>query len=371
MNTRNALWINKGKPVPPASEYVEMIIKADSNWRLYLATAWLGDGGYYQYYHWNIYIDNNLIWDISWRSGQQSYREITSWLTPDSFHNVKIYPNEVDPNTLVPNYWWLKAFGMGWNCNAGNPLSYRNPVADYLYEVIYDWSYMGYANSEFIIGDNFKCLQYAWCSNLTKVLPEVDISQVMRVGTYYREWQYAECISLLESATEAISDSITTIGVWFREHQYYGCTSLLTAADEHDPEEMRNPWHSYREWQYRNCVSLSTTWAENPPSTLQGWQEYKFNQYDGCTWITTISRVEYLSVTGGSDYRGDQFKNCWSSEHPLTAYFYWDGVITWSNNSLGLSNANVYRIYVPSNLVSAYQNASQRSNIDDNKFVWM
>lgn len=347
---------------------------ADANWKVYVPTAWRWNWWYWNYwasFNFDVYVLQNPVVTITWSSARQSYREVASWLTPWQLYNIKIQPHDIDPVTHLPSYWWAKWFGMWWDSAWWSWLSYANPVAQYLYEIVYDWSYMWYANSDTVIWWWFKCAEYAWCVNLRRAPAEVDISFVTSIGEYYREAQYVWCTSLLESVTESISDSLTTIWVWFREHQYYWCSSLQIAAQEHDAANMVNPWHSYREWQYRYCTSLTTTWPENPPATLQWWREYKLNQYDWCTWIRTISRVQYLSVSWWGDYRWDQFRDCWNPNNPLTAYLYWEWVIVWDTNSLWLSDANVYRIYVPSNLVNAYKNSSAWSNITSTKFVWM
>jgi len=354
-------------------EYVELKMKADVNWKVYVPTAWRtrSNASYWTPFDWYVSVWNSEPVHISWNSARQWYREVMSWLTPWEFYYIKITPYHIDEDTWLPDYWWLRWFWMWWDSAWWSPLTYKNPIADYLYEVVYDWSFMWYAVSETSLWDWFKCAQFAWCTNLTKPVPEVDISQVTSIWFYYREAQYAWCTSLQYSATESISDLLTTIWVWFREHQYYWCTSLSTASDEHDAANMTNPWHSYREWQYRYCTSLRVTWPENPPQTLHWWNEYKYNQYDWCTWITTISRVQYLSWQWNTSYRWDQFKDCWSQSSPITAYFYWTWVIEWSTNSLWLIDANVYRIYVPSNLVNAYRNSPNWTNITSTKFVWM
>jgi hypothetical protein len=39
MHTRNALWINNWRYVPPASEFIEIKMKADTEGKLYVPTA--------------------------------------------------------------------------------------------------------------------------------------------------------------------------------------------------------------------------------------------------------------------------------------------------------------------------------------------
>lgn len=378
MITRNALWINNRRYVPPASEFIEIKMKADANWKVYVPTAWanglsrrwstLANDTYGAVYNWDVYLDNNFSVNISGQSTRQWYREVGSNLQPDSFHYIKIYPHVVDPISWLPWYWRAMAFAMGWGCVASQDLSGKNPIAEYLYEILYDGAILWYRYSATEIGSWYKSCQYAWCINLTKAYEETDISDVTAIGSQFLAWQYAETW-ITESVTER-SPGPCNAYIWYREQQYWKCQNLITAADEVDPTELILT-NSYREGQYGYCTSLRVTAPERPPVQFNGGAEYRLNQYIGCSWLKTISRIEYCSGYPASQFRENQFVNCWDFNDPITAYIYGSDVVKWVTNSLWLSNDKIYRIFVPSNLVSAYQNDNQWSNIDDNKFVWM
>ena len=71
--------------------------------------------------------------------------------------------------------------------------------------------------------------------------------------------------------------------------------------------------------------------------------------------------------------RTQQFKWAWNTTTPIVMYINWDKLDCYASsnfayNSMGLSNNNVYRIIVNSNLVTTYQNSDKWSQIDDWKF---
>ena len=352
---------------------------ADANWKVYVPIAgspwlsypwqdWWWNNYYWAPYDWDVYVDNVHAVHISWNSSRQWYREVKSWLTPWSFHYIRIVPHYFNVETRLPNYWRAMAFAMWWDCVASHDLYYKNPIADYLYEIIYDWAIMWYKCSETVIWAWYKTAQFAWCSNLRKPFPEIDVSMVTSIWRHFLAWQYCESW-ITESVAERTPDC-PAAQTWYREQQYWRCPNLLNAATEIDPPRMWQWYYnSYREWQYAYCVSLRTTAPENPPQWIRWWDEYKFNQYLWCTWIRSISRVEYCPWYWASEFRWNQFYWCWTSSNPLTAYLYWNEVVRSYRNSLWLEDANVYRIYVPSSLLTSYQNDWNWSNISDNKFV--
>ena len=134
MNTRNALWINNQRLVPPESEFVEWIMKADSNGNLYVPTAWRGQSwvNYGSPFDRKIYVDWVLSATISGNSSRQWYRTVATGLEPNSNHNLKILPNNVD-SAWIPQYGRLRWLWMGGDCNGWYPLTYKNPISDYLY----------------------------------------------------------------------------------------------------------------------------------------------------------------------------------------------------------------------------------------------
>lgn len=379
MTTRNALWINNWRYVPPASEFIEIKMIADSLGKIYVPTAWCngiryqwdnyGNWWYDAPYNRDIYVDWTFAMNITWVSWARWYREVASWLAPDTFHFIKIVPHYFHEETWLPDYWWAMAFWMWWNCVASQMLTNKNPIADYLYEILYDWAIMGYKVSDHVIWAWYKTAQFAWCTNLTKPYEETDVSMVTTIWRHFLAWQYCESW-VTESATEKAPDC-TAAQTWFREQQYWACPNLLTAAEEVDPPRMWQwYYHSYREAQYAKCPLLTVTAPENPPQWITWWVEYKYNQYWDCTWIQTVSRVEYCPGYWATDFRWSQFLNCGSSDNPLTMYIYWDQIVRSYSNSMWLNDTNVYRIYVPQDLVEAYKSDGNRSNISDDKFIW-
>ena len=380
MSNRNALWITNWRYIPPASEFIEIKMMADSNGKVYVPTAWSpglsypgrdswGNDYYWAPYNRNVYVDWTLSTHISWNSTRQWYREVKSWLEPWTFHFIKIVPFFFHEETWLPDYWRAMAFAMWWSCVASQDLRYKNPIADYLYEIMYDWAIMGYKCSDSVIWAWYKTAQFAWCTNLTKPYEEVDVSMVTSIWRHFLAWQY--CQSWITESAREIAPDCTAAQTWYREQQYWKCPNLLTAATEVDPPRMWQwYYHSYREWQYAFCPLLTVTAPENPPSGITWWIEYKYNQYRWCTWIQTISRVEYCPWYWADQFRWSQFANCGNSENPLTMYIYWDQVVKSYSNSLWLNNANVYRIYVPDDLLEAYKSDGNWSNINDEKFVW-
>ena len=378
MITRNALWINNWRYVPPASEFIEIKMIADDLGKVYVPVGWANglnksghtwaNGTYWAAYDWDLYVDWVFTKNVTWSSRAEGYEVAQEGLEPWTFHYIKIYPHFYNEGSWLPNYGWAMAFAMGWTCNGTNNLTNKNPVADYLYEIMYDWAIMGYRRSDHAIGSGYKTCQFAWCINLTKPFEETDISDVIEIGSHFLTGQYAH--SWITTTTAEKCPWANDLQWAYREQQYWKCENLTIAADEVDPDNLRF-WNSYREAQYWYCTWLRVTAPENPLSTYTWWEEFRFNQYLGCTWIEILSRVEYCPWYG-SDYmfRQTQFKDCGNSSNPLTGNFYWSDVIKWVTNSLWLTNDNVYRIFVPSDLVTAYQNDSMWSNIDDNKFIW-
>lgn len=380
MINRNALWITNWRYIPPASEFIEIKMISDSLGKVYVPTAWSpwlsypwadswGNGTYWAPYNRDVYVDWTWSAHISWNSTRQGYREVKSWLEPWTFHFIKIVPHYFHEETWLPDYWRAMAFAMWWSCVASLDLTYKNPIADYLYEILYDWAIMGYKCSDSVIWAWYKTAQFAWCSNLTKPYEEVDVSMVTSIWRHFLAWQY--CQSWITESAREIAPDCRAAQTWYREQQYWKCPNLLTAATEVDPPRMWQwYYHSYREWQYAFCPLLTVTAPENPPQWITWWVEYKYNQYRWCTWIQTVSRVEYCPWYWATEFRGSQFRDCGSSSNPLTMYIYWDQIVKSYSNSMWLSDANVYRIYVPQDLVEAYKNDGNWSNISDNKFVW-
>ena len=243
MTTRNALWINNRRYIPPASEFIEIKMKADSNGKVYIPAAWcnwliytgrtFGNDHYDAPYDWDVLVDNVFSKRVTWISGRERYEEVGSWLEAGTFHLIKIYPHNYDEQTWLPDYWWCMAFGMGGKCMGSEDLIYKNPIADYLYEIIYDWAILGYRNSDHKLGSWYKTCQYAWCINLTKAWEETDVSDITEIGSHFLSAQYAHSW-VTESATESTPDCPEAL-TWFREQQYWRCLSLHTASDEKDP----------------------------------------------------------------------------------------------------------------------------------------
>lgn len=368
---RNVLWISKSWSTPPVitSEYVEIKMKVDNNWKVYVPTSWNSASwldSYWVWYNWDVYVWHNEPINISWSSSRLWYREVASWLNPWDFYYIKVLPHNINPSTWLPSYWRAMALWMWWWVVWSWDMRDSNYVAQFLYEVAYDWGKMWYRTWANSVWNWYKWSQRAWTINLQYPYEEVDASDITSLWSHYMACQYQNSW-IITSAMESCPWSTWQIQVWFREQQYWRCSNLLTAATEVDPE-----WwyyvHSYREWQYWYCTSLESSAPENPPSYVNWWVEYKFNQYKWCTNLRNVSSVVY-AWWWNSQFREWQFLYCWSPSNKVTVHLYWSDVVrcTWAK-SLWLDDANVHRVYVPSSLLQAYKDSDYRSNIDDNKF---
>lgn len=188
-------------------EYIEYKMNADSNGRLYVPVWWLNwSGSYGVYYNWKVSVDGWSETSYSWTWAYNT-NIILSWYTSWTSHTIKIVPNSED-------YWWARAFW--WTGNS---------YSSYLTEVIYDSSYMWYADSA----------TSAW--------------------DYFRANQYNGCTNLIASPEEYMPDTVTSIGTRFRQYQFYNCTSLTKIKWWYDSSIWGN---YYRYYQYNSCTSNKT-----------------------------------------------------------------------------------------------------------------
>lgn len=304
----------------PPKESIVYKMNADSNGRLYVPIAWIGnDGNRACPYNWDIRVDWWTATNYSWT--WSSWWSITlSWYTAWSSHTIIITP-------VTPAYQRARAY---WR---------ENTVwKDNLTEIIYDWSYMWF-----------------WIS---------------ATDTWYsfRRFQYYECTSLINAYEEVLPDTVTGIWQYFRSEQYRWCTSLTKAADEVLPSWVKTILSDFRRYQYLGCTSITTTWVEALPDTITSiWTRFRDMQYQWCTSLTTISWWIDLSL-GWSTYRRQQFFNChtWMTVTVLSDVWYS------SYSSDTLNNSYVDTVRVPNAYLNNFKNSSNWpwTNITDSKFIW-
>jgi len=280
-------------PTPvPASEYIEVEIKATSSWEIRVPTNGV--------YNWNISIDwwtpvnytRTTIWG--------NYLRITGY-TADQIYNVVIRPW---------NYWygWAKSFSYRTNTSS------TNPAAQYLMNIVYDSSYVWYADSATDTWASFRVKQYYWCYNITTPAIEVIPNTVTTIGVSFRSWQYNWCTSLTTTAQEVMPPSVTTIPNSFRYQQYYWCTSLTSSTQEVMPNSVTSIWNNFREYQYWWCTNITSTTPEVLSTSLTTIGEgFRLGQYSN-TWVTSWA-IEVIPNTVTSiwnSFRSSMYHQCYS-----------------------------------------------------------
>lgn len=279
-------------PTPvPASEYIEVEIKATSSWEIRIPTNWV--------YNWNISIDWWTPVNYSRSTIWGNYRRITGY-TANQTYNLVIRPWNYW-------YWWAKAFSYSTNTSS------YNVASQYLMDIVYDSSYVWYADSATDTWVSFRTWQYYWCYNITTPAVEVIPNTVTTIGAGFRSWQYKWCTSLTTTAQE-VMPSVTTIPNSFRFQQYYWCTSITSASQEVMSNSVTSIWNNFRAYQYWWCTNLSTISTEVMPSSLTTiWNGFRNWQYSN-TWVTSWA-VEVIPNTVTSIwnfFRASMYHQCYS-----------------------------------------------------------
>lgn len=301
-------------------EYIKYKMNADSSWRLYVPVWWLTHSWWFwASYNWKVSVDDWVETTYSWT--WSSWWSITlNWYTSGSSHTITITPVNID-------YWWALAYW--WQST-----SWRT----YLTEVIYDWSYMWYAESATSTGDYFRGNTYSQCENLTLAPQEVLPNTVTTIWERFRDNQYNSCTNLTSIPSEVLPSSVTSIWAYFRTYQYSYCSSILSAPEEALPSSVTSISVFFRNHQYFSCTSLNEIkWWKD----LSIWSsKYRLNQFYGCNANKTVK------VLSDVWYNSDDFNT--------------------------LAASAVTQVSVPNAYLSNFKNSSNnpRVNIDDSKFVW-
>lgn len=275
------------------ADFWEKIIykmNADSSWNLYIPTAWYSTSwSQNASYSWKVSIDWWPSSTYSWTSSYWGSITIT-WYTAWTNHTITIRPTS-------ETYWWARAYC--W---------YNTAWKSYLTDIVYDSSYIWYADSDTNTWICFRYFQYSWCSTITSCPDEV------------------------------LPDTVTVIGEKFRWYQYYWCTSLLFA-----PIELLND----------NTTSI--------------WRYFRAEQYNYCSALNEVKWWKDLSI-GGTYYRQNQFSIATTPKVVTVLSDVWYS----SYNDLSLPNAYTTTVYVPTAYLNNYKNSTinPRQYITDSKFVW-
>lgn len=282
------LWDTQVRPTA-STEIIIYKMNADSNGNLYVPVGWYNHSWWpYCEYDWNVSVD---WWPASnyrgtWSAqGSITLSGYTSWVN---------YTITITPTTKT--YWRALAY---WRK--------LTAWASYLTEVVYDWSYIWYWESDTSTWDFFRANQYYQCTSLT-TLPE-----------------------------ETLPNWVTSIWSYFRYYQFYGCTSLTATSIEILPDTVTSIGSSFRAGQY--------------------WQD---------TWLNTITWRKDLSI-GWNDYRLQQFAR--GSSNKVVTVLSDVGYPSYSQSTL--RNADVATVRVPTTYLSNFTWASvyPRTSISDWKFV--
>lgn len=168
-------------PVPTVEEKIILKVNAYDDWTIripissYNLILWDDIP-----YDWNITIDWGTPSRQTGISIEWEVIYLWEWLTPWSSHTVEIKP-------VVEEYWWAKAFGA------------YGVLRDELTEIVYDKTYMWYAESATSTWTHFRAYQYENCGNLTNTAEEY-IPEWVTIGSAFRSNQYEMC-SKISSAT--------------------------------------------------------------------------------------------------------------------------------------------------------------------------
>ena len=374
-------------------EYIEWKLLSDNSWNLYLNTDWFWFNWESIWYNWLVYINLEYVWNFVWYSTPNlntswwwspdlvSYITIATWLSSNTEYSVRIVPKKI-------MYWRARALS--------------SPF-DSLTEIVYDASYIWFWKSTTDTWHYFKYWQYYCCNNLLnwvdEVLPdtvttiwnnfmayqywfkwleyrywklEVMPNSVVSIWDGFREKQYTHT-NVSTWWTESFSNNVVSVWSSFRASQYRG-SKIIIAPDEVFSNSVTSIWSMFRSWQYNNCTYLTHSWIEAfTDNATNIWWQLRNWQYQWCWSLKIISWIKTYEYSLSNNVRDGQFSNCWNSTTPIVVYINWDDVdcrytSTVFYHSLWLSNDNVYRVIVNSNLIDDYQNASWWSEIDDWKF---
>lgn len=217
-------------------EYIEYKCMSDNWWLVRVPASWYNNEWQQNCYHnwivtvnWWTPVTMSWYWwpwaNISWP--RWANEEVTVRITPAS----------------TPTYWWARAF---W---------WHNFWHQYITEVIFDWSYMWYADSATNTWDNFRYYQYYWCYSLTVPPEEYLPDTVTNIWDSFRAGQFVSC-GITYSPEECLPASVSYVWHQFRSSQYAHCNSLSEIRLFKDYTWTKFSW--YRDYQYYECNTNKT-----------------------------------------------------------------------------------------------------------------
>ncbi len=220
------------------TESIVYKMKADSSWNLYIPLLWRTTSWNQSCsYNWQVSVDGGAETQYSGTWSSSNPQITLSWYVAWSNHTIMIRPT-------TENYLWARAYCWYWASFVAN-----------LTEIVYDWSWMGYATNASASWNYFRYYQYSWCTSITKPADEYMPDTVTGISNYFRQSQYDWCTSLLYACEEKLNDNITTIWTYFRQRQYAFCTSLTQIKWWKDLSVWSN---YYRQAQFNGCTSNKT-----------------------------------------------------------------------------------------------------------------
>jgi hypothetical protein len=228
-------------------------------------------------------------------------------------------------------------------------------------------------------------LGYTWygCSSLTTaVILNTSNWNVTSIGNYFLNNTWGSCSLLTTAVVPDTSNwNITSIGNYFLGYTWYGCTLLTTAVSPDTSNwNVTSIGYNFLDSTWYNCTSLTTAVV---PDTSK-WNVTSIEDYFlGCTWryctsLTTavVPDTSKWNVTSIEDYFlystwGNAFATATGSTNNviLKGSIYTGNITALQSNSGGIDNARIGNVKVDSNLISAYQNSADWSNITDSKFI--
>ena len=316
----NVLWYKNSEKISIYDwerERIEVVIEA-SEWYIYIPTAWVTTAWTsWATYSWDVSVDWWTAVTLSWTWWTSTSVQITAsaWN-----HTVVIKPHSLW-------YWWARAF---WYSRDWSTL---HPYASTLKKIIYDWSYMWYAESRWWTGNYFRHQQYYWCTAITSAPVEFLPEWLLRIGNMFRSAQYWQCTSLVNIPDEYLPSSVRYIWAWFRIWQY-SITAITKTAVECMPSAVYSVWDSFRNVQYLWCQSLVDAWTE-VAIPFTSWistslNNYRASQFRLCTRLTTAqTEVQYTWAIIGNNFKQLQYQWCsalttWATEVSPTSNRVWN-----------------------------------------------
>ena len=333
------------------TESIVLCVLANEEWNLLIWTWWS-----YNNYSWKISIDWWTETIYTWTWDTNGSLQVASWLVAWSEHIITIKPT-------TEAYGWAKAFSYATSWTVSS-----TDRSAYLKYIIYDMTYMWFADSATNTWNKFRDSEYRNCRNLLNTTKEYIPNTTTTIWAYFRSSQYDDCRAIKNTPEEVIPNSITTIWNYFRDEQYYNCKSLTSTADEVMSTWITTIWIHFRSNQYYGCELLTSTADEVMPTWITTiWTHFRYEQYESCKALTS-ARLLATNKANSSNKRYRQFSSAWDTNRPMTITIVWD-ILETTTSSCWLSDSKVSQIKVKSSLITDYQNSSNWSAITDSKFV--